>query len=413
MKHSKLKAQLIKAVITSFLFTTSYSYADCNDAPINPPSGDVSALQTALQNATNTGQSVRITGTFNISEDMKIWLRKDLIVDATGATFRATSNLDGDMFSIDSNAIKSEQCSSTGLADVKWIGGTFVMADAKMSTVIPYSHLSDQTRIGTKATADAISIRGTHNTSSGLYHKLDRVEISAITYYGTDEGNKHSTKAFWQAGGDSAILMGGALSANISDNEFYGVRDVAIYVSADNPTGIYGDHFTMDNNYIERAFDGIASKRGADNIKMRNNECNDVAICLSIKNLLSGRTATNVTIHDNKIIKGVRAISLERVNNASVQNNIIIRLGDKVANISNTVSGSQDLQKYSSAYEAISLMGVQYSTISNNDISASTTRTSSLTWGIVQRSHDGRNTSNINKSNNSYNSALDINTLND
>lgn len=373
------------------------------------PTRNAGRLRWALQGATDSGRKLTITGTWEIDKDIKIFLRNDLDVDASGATFKATSDLDGDMFSIDANKVKSDDCGAgTSLADVTWKGGRFEMDKAKVSTVVPYKNLSTRPT-GNQATADALSIRGYQTTE--LFHKLNHVEITDITFYGNDPGNKNSNKAFYEAGGDSAILMVGANSAYISNNRFYGVRDAAIYVTADTPTGNTGGDFFMENNYIERAFDGITSKRGADDVTMHNNECNDVAVCLSIKYQTSGRVANNVTITSNDITKGTRAISLERVDGGRIEGNTIKRIGDKVANLDDAVDGSgTDIQRYSDAYEAISLDGSIDVTIRSNTLSASTTRQSAKTWGIVHRKNDGQVTEDITKTGNTFNSAFDNNT---
>ena len=81
--------------------------ADCSSKPANP-NGKTSKLQNALQQATNTGKPLRLTGTYYIGSDqdasdgktilkgITVTLRKDLIVDATGARFIAKADLDGD-----------------------------------------------------------------------------------------------------------------------------------------------------------------------------------------------------------------------------------------------------------------------------------------------------------------------------
>ncbi|MCM2680697.1 right-handed parallel beta-helix repeat-containing protein [Echinimonas agarilytica] len=382
------------ALIGALTLSASAAAVNCTDTPQNLYGGDQDDLRDALQQATNTGRPLTITGTYYISKDLKVYLKKDLKVNATGANFIATSALDGDLFSIDSNDTKSKECSSAGqLANVSWNGGHFNMANAKVSTVVPYTALTPSNKKGTKATADALSVRGVTN---GGASKLNHLEIKNIIFNGT-----HSSSApFYKAGGDSGILMTGALRATITNNQFYGVRDAAIYVSAGGDNGRYGDHFNLSNNYIERAFDGITSKRGADNIKMRNNTMVDVVVGLSIKRVFSGWTATNVTILDNDISKSVRPISVERANNVVIEDNTISDLGA-------VVNGeTSPRNKYGSHYEGISLNGVQgNNSIRNNRIDGvfgNGREGTTTTYGIVTRAEDGRETTGENIRNNSF-----------
>ncbi|MBU2883546.1 right-handed parallel beta-helix repeat-containing protein [Psychrosphaera sp. B3R10] len=386
------KLRTISSLSAAILSFQIYAL-DCNSDPVNP-NGDSNQLQAALQQATNTGLPIKLTGTYYISSDIKVYLKNDLSVDASGASFIATTSLDGDMFSLDAHDIKSSECGAgTGLANVSWDGGSFDMANAKVSTVVPYTSLTPVAKQGTKATADALSIRGVSNNGSS---KLNHLIVENITFNGTSS----SSDPFYLAGGDSGILMTGALKATIKNNSFYGVRDAAIYVSAGGANGVYGDHFTLSNNYIERAFDGITSKRGADNIKMLDNTMNDVVVGLSIKRVFNGWTATNVTIKGNIITKGVRPISIERANNVTIEGNTIYDLGEKVAGETNPRN------KYGNHYEGIALNGVQgtnsirLNTI--NGVSGSTREGSTTTYGIVTRDEDSRTTTGVTIVDNSF-----------
>lgn len=385
-----LSTSLVLGLMTSSCFTMAAN--NCSSDPVNP-AGNASKLKEALQQATNTGKPLRLTGTYYIGTDLQVFLKKDLVVDATGAKFIATSNLDGDMFSFDSHSSKSNECNSTNvLANFEWKGGDFNMANAKVSTVVPITSRTPEGREGTKATADALSIRGVKSDGKS---KLNELTIENITFTGTKSSNDH----FYLAGGDSGILMIGALKATIKNNKFYGVRDAAIYVSAGGENGKYGDHFTLSNNYVERAYDGITSKRGADNIKMLNNTMKDVAVGLSIKRVYDGWTATNVVIKGNKVTGAARAISVERANNVVIDNNEILDLGDTVANENRPVN------KYGNHYEGISLNGVQgTNVIKNNDIKGITgsREGSTTTYGIVTRFEDGRETTGLSKVDNSF-----------
>ncbi|WP_112479726.1 hypothetical protein [Vibrio variabilis] len=185
---SKILPFLILALVSS-----AAAAEDCTSAPINPK-GDTSKLQTALQQATNTGSELVLTGTYYISQDTKVYLRNDLKVDASEARFIATEQLDGDMFSFDTHASKSDECGGAGvLANFDWIGGTFNMSKAKVSTVVPLRYKTPAGREGTKQTADALSIRGA--TSSGK-SKLNELLIENIVFIGTE----NDTDPYYLAG---------------------------------------------------------------------------------------------------------------------------------------------------------------------------------------------------------------------
>ncbi|WP_159119909.1 right-handed parallel beta-helix repeat-containing protein (plasmid) [Alteromonas marina] len=383
--------------------------ADCSSTPANP-NGKASKLQNALQQATNTGKPLRLTGTYYIGSDkdasdgktilkgITVTLRKDLIVDATAARFIAKADLDGDLFSFDTKS-NDNVCENKGqLADFTWKGGDFDMSRAKVSTVVPITRLTPAGREGKDKTADALSIRGVVNTTN--YHKLNELVIEYINFYGT----RNNSDPFYKAGGDSGILMTGALKATIRYNNFYGVRDAAVYLSAGGDKGQFGDHFTIHDNYVERAFDGFTSKRGADNIVMRNNVLEDVVVGLSTKSVYPGWQATNVKILDNTIDNAMRAISLETTNNVMIEHNEINKLGDVVAG--QTSTSKANFNAYADAFEGIALNGVQgTNTIRNNEIrgvTGSAREGTTTTWGIVHRSYEGRDTKNINKTNNTF-----------
>lgn len=366
------------------LASNSVSAENCTSVPVNPQ-GDTSKLQAALQQATNTGVELVLTGTYYITQDTKVYLRNDLKVDASDAQFLATEQLDGDMFSFDTHSTKSDECGgASAMANFEWSGGTFNMAKAKVSTVVPLPYKTPIGREGTKQTADAISVRGA--TSAGK-SKLNELLIENIVFIGTE----NDTEPYYMAGGDSGILMTGALKAIIRNNSFFGVRDAAIYVSAGGVSGEYGDHFTLTNNYVERAYDGITSKRGADNIKMLSNIMHDVVVGLSIKRVYDGWTATNVNISNNSVSNSVRPISVERANDVVIDNNHIDNLGSVVAD------SLIPTNKYGQQYEGISLNGVQGSNLISNNIINGITQDGSrekdtTTWGIVLRPEDGRET---------------------
>lgn len=394
------------ASISLIITTASVVAADCTKLP-NDPKGDVGKLKSALQNATNTGKALRLTGRYYIAEDIRVFLKRNLVVDATDAVFIATPELDGDMFSFDTHRTKSKECNSEDIkADFRWSGGSFNMADAKVSLVVPYKRRTPEGRQGTKKTADALSIRGVINSND--FHKLNEVVIQNIKFVGT----KSETDPFYLAGGDSGILMTGALKATIKDNSFIGVRDAAVYLSAGGKTGDIGGNFTISNNYFERAFDGATTKRGASNIVMENNTLIDVAIGLSIKKVFSGWTASNITIKGNTINGTMRGISVEQTDHAVIEDNVVKNLG---AVVSGQNGYRPVFNKYSDAYEGISLIGVRgESRILKNEISSvhGSRESETLTWGIVSRAVDGRETEGVSFAGNVF-TALDTNIQND
>lgn len=364
LSRFKLSALTLSLLSLSLLTTSSYG-ADCSSVPIDP-AGDVSKLKDALQQATNTGQPLTITGTYQISEDLRVYLKKDLIVDATAAKFIATENLDGDMFSLDSHGSYSNQCGSTDvIADVHWNGGDFNMALAKVSKVVPITSRTPAGREGTKQTADALSIRGVIKGSTYRL-KVNEVFIENITVTGT----LNDTDNLFLAGGDSGILMVGAAKATIKNNKFYGIRDAAVYLSAGGPTpddggtdGTWGSDFLIENNYAERTYDAFTSKRGADNVTMINNEIKDAVVGLSIKQVYDGWHADTVTISNNIINKSVRPISIEKATDVTIENNTISGLGDPVADQDTPINAMNSGQ-----YEGIGLYGVNGTNFVKNNI---------------------------------------------
>lgn len=409
LSYSAIKLLSPVCAVSVLSFSSLSLAADCHSNPIDPK-GNASALQNALQQATNTGRPLTLTGTYYIGADndaddgmtvlkgINVTLRHDLIVDATGATFVAKTDLDGDLFSFDTKSNDNVCSNKNELADFYWTGGEFDMSRAKASTVVPMRRLTPPGREGVDKTADALSIRGVVNSTN--YHKLNELVIEHITYIGT----KGPNDPFYTAGGDSVILMTGALKATIRYNNFYGVRDAAVYLSAGGDKGQYGDHFTIHNNYVERAFDGFTSKRGADNIVMRNNTLNDVVVGLSTKSVYAGWQATNVRVVNNTINKAMRAISLETTNNVTVVDNEINGLGDIVA--SQHSIARANFNAFSDAFEGISLIGVQgdneINTNSIRGINSTSRESLTTTWGIVTRSYEGRSTYGVTKTNNTF-----------
>lgn len=306
----------------------------CTANPFNPASGDVAGLVQALQRATNTGQAVTITGTFTIDEPIKIVVRRDLTVDATGASFRAAEGLNGDMFSLDVVETSSDTCrySDGRNANVTWTGGNFEFSKALNSTTVPIQSRVPASRQGTEATADALSIRGAWNNGP---QRIDNAIVNNVLMRGTIGAGKTA----FDAGGDSGVFMSSVKRGEVNNSQFYGIRDAAIYVSANNSDATMRSEFHLVNNIIKRVYDGISSKRGADGIVMRLNYVEDSAVALSIKENISGRLASNITIDENQIVRSVRGILLENTRNTRVTNNTLRSLGGLVAGSESPLGG--------------------------------------------------------------------------
>ncbi|WP_016954539.1 right-handed parallel beta-helix repeat-containing protein [Catenovulum agarivorans] len=374
-------------------------------------SGNASNLEDALNLATRTGKQLVIETNSNnnkfhtISKTIKINIKRTLKVSTTDkVTFKGSSSLDGDLIALKGTSSTSE-CNTTGSTGntikpgVVWRGGRFIMADAKVSTVVPggqSANLSPASQKGTSATADGLSIRGevddpNSSNANDRILVLGHIDVQNIKFYGTSPG---STQNYRYAGGDSGILMVGASRATFKNNRFYGVRDAGIYVSADNYKGHLGDNYTMENNYVERAYDGLTSKRGADKITFKNNDLNDVVVGISTKNRNSGSawTASDITVTGNEITKTVRGISLERANDVTISNNKIKDVGATVGGNSRPSSNSFD----KTFYEAISLNGVtNINSIDGNEIrGVNPANSADKVYALVYRKHDGQSTDN-------------------
>lgn len=362
------------------------------DSPPFDPKGKTKFLKAALQNATNTGKPVVLSGTYYIDKEITIHLRNNLVVDARRAKFIATSQLDGDMFGLDAHSTMSLQCGARSMMNIMWVGGEMNMADAKVSQVVPIKKLTPEGRTGQKNTADALSIRAYR---LGL-QKVNHVHIEGIKVVGT----KNDTDPFYLAGGDSGILMSGPKSAKITRNQFYGIRDAAIYVTAAGDNGEIGDDFELSYNTIERAYDGITSKRGADRVKMHHNQITDTAVGLSIKHLASGRVSHDIEMTDNLVSRSGRAISLEGVKNVKVTRNQFLEIGEIFGGNPNPYNAR------GKHYEAIGLDGTQGEIIIQNNVFEGVIgerAAKTKTYGIVSRPYDGKQTTKYNSKNNTFN----------
>jgi hypothetical protein len=340
-------ANLIKSlvVLSSVIGINTASAAitenSCTASPVTPPNGNVSRLTRELQRATNTGEPVVISGSYTLSSPIVIAIRKDLTVDATGASFTAANGFDGDMISLDIITNESNKCpySNNRLANVSWTGGNFQFTDAKNSTTVPIQSRVPADRQGSEATGDALSIRGAYRRGSATTvndQRINAATVDGVVMRGTTGAGQN----FDDAGGDSGVFMSSVKHGIVINSEFYGIRDAAVYVSANNDLSTMRSQFTVTDNIIRRVFDGVSSKRGADQIVMRRNTITDSAVALSIKENQAGRVASNITIEDNTVIRSVRSILLENSRNVKVNDNEILELGGMVAGSNSPLGGN-------------------------------------------------------------------------
>ncbi len=355
---------------------------NCSGTPTNPQGGDSRDLESALQHATNTGRPLRLSGTYRLSRPVMVFIRNDLNIDASSATFIATRSLDGDMISIDANTRLGTTCGPRQVVDIEWDGGNFDMSDARVSTVVPIASLTPSANQGVSSTADALSVRGTPNSGSTL-SSVSNVNISNATFNGTDS----NTAPYFEAGGDSAIFVNGVLSADINNNTFAGIRDAAIYLSTDSD-GVNGDNYRASGNTIRRAYDGITVKRGADNIVITGNTLNDVVVGISTKNVIDGVIHSNVRIRNNTITTTSRGMLIEHGNNVDIENNTINNLG-----AANGGSNSPSNASARGIYDGIALEGTSNVRITGNTIAGVTStsrQNNTTTWGIVRGAFENR-----------------------
>lgn len=362
-------------------------------------------LNTALQLATDTGMKLFVDGTFHVGSQISVTLRNKVDVDANGATFHGTSGLDGDMFRFSATGASSSCSKANDNNRLKWNYGRFYMRNAPVAKVSPEAttRLGGQ-RASTKSTGDALSVRA----HTGGANRLEQIDITNITFYGTQD----SGRDYRYAGGDSGILLSGGDKANLRFNKFYGVRDAAIYSTADNDNGTLGDRFNMSDNIIEFAFDGVTSKRGADNINMNRNQIKDTVVAVSTKLGRTGLTwvATNVTADDNTIERTVRGMSFEYTDNVKLRRNTFNSFGANLRNSDPNKNSPQNRNssttqkitprtlgtsknRFGSQFEAISLNGVRGTDeIRDNDFNGNG---NSKAYAIVYRGHTGRSTTGI------------------
>lgn len=350
--------------------------------------GNTWQLLQSLKMATDTGRPLTIEGTYTINSTREVKLRNRLSVTAKNAKFIGSSSLDGDLFAFKTDSNSHDCSDDSSNQQFVWNGGEINMSAAKVSTVVPGRERLGGNAQGTSSTADGISVR---SHQGGKIH-VQNLTIRNVEFYGT----KHRGQDYRYAGGDSGFLLSGPGSTDIENNKFYGVRDAAVYISADNDNGSLGDHFRAKFNYVEHAFDAITSKRGADNLNFSNNTVKDTVVGISTK---LGRSdvrwvATNVKVHDNDLTRTIRGVSLEFANNIDIRNNNFYSFGGSIQNTHDNVTVSaRKNSRDSGIYEGISLNGTQGTNkIENNSFNGTG---SAPRYPLVYRTYKNRATTGL------------------
>lgn len=261
-------------------------------------------------------------GVWDFSSSVNVSLRRSLDVTATNAVFKS-NGIDGDLFRFFVTATAPDDLS------VQWAGGTFDVTDQQNSRVIPYIKQGAPVKnMGERNTADALSIRGTHEDreTQASTLKIEAVSISNVNVVATDPGENWKT-----AGGDSGIFII-AGSAVIQDSYFRGLRDDAIYLSADGNLNQIGGNYVVDNVTIEGSVKAIAVQRGADNVVIKNSRLlhNEIGIVIdgTDDNSPKDVVSRNIFIANNEIMGAWLGVRLSDVDNISITGN---RIGDLVA----------------------------------------------------------------------------------
>lgn len=256
-------------------------------------------------------------GVWDFDASVIATLRASIDVSAAGAIFKS-HGIDGDLFRL------KVSHSSPGDLTLAWQGGTFDIRDQKNSKVIPYVRQGAPVREqGEANTADALSIRGVYQDrqqdTSSL--RITSVTLAELSILAADEG------ADWRtAGGDSGLFLV-AGEAVIRDSFFHGLRDDAIYLSADGLLNEVGGNYTVENVTISGSVKGIAVQRGADNVTIRDSRIADTAIGIVVDGTDDGRpkdvTSTGIHILDNEISGAWLAIRLNDARDVIISGNKI------------------------------------------------------------------------------------------
>lgn len=377
---------------------------------------DSAAIQTSLQEAADKGDELTIPpGTYNIDDPDGVSVtlgNQDFSIIATDVIFIAGPNVNSDLIDFDASSQSfTGRCGGDELVDVSWTGGELNISQAHLSGTVPQGRGIGATNVGAPvaSTTDGLSIRGATGGTDPRA-KVDAISIKGLTIIAAPISSENREAYFenldtaqavdsesdsWRnAGGDSGVFVVGAQSALIEDSSFYGIRDASIYMSATPYDAALGGNYTMINNRFYGGFDGISSKRGAQNIRMEGNVFVNIVRALSIESLSGPLRTTNdqtferivgpVVISQN-ILNGVqRAVQVESSRDVTLADNKIRNLGARVAQQNNPVRYDR--------YEGIVLEGVENATISNNEIFGieETARAeNSDTVGIIVTSHAG------------------------
>lgn len=371
-------------------------------------------MQTALQNATNRGVTLTISpGTYQINRVIsadssgnstadsgaRVTMRKSFNVVATGANFVVGSKMAGDVISIDtsSSSFTTSTCGSTSTITINWTGGNFDLRNMRVSTSVPIQSLTTDRPTSNQGTADALSFRGTATRNGTRTNKLGNLTVSGLTVTG-------SSGSWRTAGGDSGLDVSGAARATVQDSTFNGLRDAGVYMSADEQNNSIGGNYLVRRVTVNRSYDGITVKRGADNVTFDRNTITDTVVPLSVKALSSSQFVIGINMTNNTIRRCVRCILVENSNDARIENNRLFEVGNPVAG-DNTPVNARGPQ-----YEGITLEGVRGTNfVRNNQYSSVTgTRASQTqTWANVRRNFGTRATIAPSKSGNSYSGSWD------
>lgn len=376
---------------------------------------DTAAIMTSLQQAANKGDTLTIpAGTYNIDDPDGVSItikNSDFAIVATGAVFVAGNNVNSDIIDFDATSTSfNGACGGDRLVNVSWTGGEIDISRAHLSGTVPQGTSIGATSTGNPvaSTTDGLSIRGATGGTSPQA-KVDAITISGLTVLGApiSEANRtaylanpdtaaavDSESDTWRnAGGDSGIFVMGAQSALIENSVFFGIRDASIYMSAAPYNAAFGANYVMRNNRFYGGFDGISSKRGAQNITMDGNVFVNMVRGVSLESLSQPLRDTNAqtserivqpVLMQNNIFNGVqRAIQVESANMVTVSNNLIRNLGARVASQNGPVRYSR--------YEGIVLEGVTNASLTGNRITGigGARQNASDTVGITVGAHQG------------------------